>query len=92
MVGSHTPPFLVSHGSTDTIVGVSQSRRFVDALRASSPSPVGDAELPRAQHGLDALPTARTTYTAAVVAPVLSAMHQRYGAGQTGRNGAPAAR
>jgi acetyl esterase/lipase len=76
-IGPHTPPFLVLHGSTDTIVGVNQSRRFADALRASSPSPVGYAELPRAQHGFDALPTARTAYTAAAVHRFLSAMHAR---------------
>ncbi|HTK63507.1 MAG TPA: alpha/beta hydrolase [Pseudonocardia sp.] len=76
-VGPTTPPFLVLHGSTDTIVGVNQSRRFVDVLRASSPSPVGYAELPRAQHGFDALPTARTAYTAAAVHRFLAAVHER---------------
>jgi acetyl esterase/lipase len=91
-VGPHAPPFLVLHGTTDTIVGVNQSRRFVDALRASSPSPVGYAELPRAQHGFDALPSARTAYTAAAVHQFLSAMHRHYGAGQTGRSRVPAAR
>jgi len=80
-VGPHAPPFLVLHGSTDTIVGVNQSRRFVTALRASSPSPVGYAELPRAQHGFDALPTARTAYTAAAVHRFLAAVHQRATAG-----------
>lgn len=76
-VGPHTPPFLVLHGSTDTIVGVNQSRRFVDALRATSPSVVGYAELPRAQHGFDALPTARTAYTAAAVHRFLGEVHRR---------------
>jgi dipeptidyl aminopeptidase/acylaminoacyl peptidase len=75
-VGLDTPPFLVLHGSTDTIVGVNQSRRFVEALRASSPSRVGYAELPRAQHGFDALPTARTAYTAAAVHRFLDATHR----------------
>lgn len=81
-VGPHAPPFLVLHGSTDTIVGVNQSRRFVEALRGSSPSPVGYAELPRAQHGFDALPTARTAYTAAAVHRFLAATHQSATAGQ----------
>ncbi|HEY0572550.1 MAG TPA: alpha/beta hydrolase [Pseudonocardia sp.] len=91
-VGATTPPFFVVHGSTDAIVGVEQSRRLVDALRAASPSPVGYAELPHAQHGFDALASARTAYTVDAVYRFLAAAHQRAGgpavvagAGQTGR-------
>jgi dipeptidyl aminopeptidase/acylaminoacyl peptidase len=90
-VGPRTPPFFVVHGSTDAIVGVEQSRRFVAALRASSPSVVGYAELPHAQHGFDALATARTAYTADAVYQFLSSVHRgsvAAGAGQTGRNAA----
>ncbi len=74
-IGPHAPPFLVVHGSADAVVGVNQSRRFVEALRAGSPAPVGYAELPRAQHGFDALPTARTARTVAAVHRFLTAVH-----------------
>ncbi|WP_300011797.1 alpha/beta hydrolase [Pseudonocardia sp.] len=53
------PPFLVVHGDTDTIVSVGQSRRFVRRMREVG-AEVRHAELPRAQHGFDAFPTART--------------------------------
>ena len=90
-VGAHTPPFFVVHGSTDAIVGVEQSRRFVAALRASSPSPIGYAELPHAQHGFDALATARTAYTVDAVYRFLESVRRRSpatGAGETGRSAA----
>jgi acetyl esterase/lipase len=88
-VGSRTPPFLVVHGSTDAIVGVEQSRRFVAALRKSSPSVVGYAELPHAQHGFDVLATARTVYTVDAAYRFLDSVWRRSvaaGAGETGRS------
>jgi acetyl esterase/lipase len=77
-VGPDTPPFLVVHGSTDAVVGVDQSRRFVAALRERSPAPVGYAELPRAQHGFDGVPTARTAHIAAAAHRFLCAVHESY--------------
>ncbi|HEY1968492.1 MAG TPA: alpha/beta hydrolase [Pseudonocardia sp.] len=94
-VGPHTPPFLVIHGSTDAIAGVEQSRRLVRALRADSPAPVGYAELPHAQHGFDALATARTAHTADAVHRFLTDVHRRAvsaRAGETERKVAGAAR
>jgi dipeptidyl aminopeptidase/acylaminoacyl peptidase len=41
------------HGDQDRLVVVDEARRFVERLRAVSPSPVCYAELPRAQHGVD---------------------------------------
>ncbi|HEX4249412.1 MAG TPA: alpha/beta hydrolase [Pseudonocardia sp.] len=90
-VGPDTPPVFVVHGSTDAIVGVEQSRRFVAALRASSPSAVGYAELPHAQHGFDVLATARTAYTVDAVYRFLESVRRRSpatGAGETGRSAA----
>jgi acetyl esterase/lipase len=65
--GPDAPPFLVVHGTTDTIVTVEQSRRFVARLREVSRQPVAYAELPHAQHGFDILPTARTAHTVLAV-------------------------
>ena len=47
------PPFLVIHGANDTLVPVEDARRFVERLRATSPSPVIYAELPGAGHAFD---------------------------------------
>lgn len=87
--GPDAPPFLVIHGTTDTIVGVGQSRRFVARLREVSHAPVHYAELPHAQHGFDGLPTARTGHAVRAVHRFLTAVHARH---RTDRERLPAAR
>ena len=47
------PPFLIVHGSNDTVIPVAQAREFVDRLREESRSTVGYLEVPGAQHGFD---------------------------------------
>lgn len=92
-VDADAPPFLVVHGTTDAVVPVRQSRKLVAALRADSPSPVGYAELPHAQHGFDFVATARTAYLADAVHRFLSHVHRGYLAGSdtaSGRNRAEA--
>jgi acetyl esterase/lipase len=71
------PPFLVVHGSADTIVSVGQSRRFVRRLREAG-ADVRHAELPRAQHGYDSFPTPRTGHHVRAVHRFLTAVHARY--------------
>lgn len=71
------PPLFVVHGSADTIVSVGQSRRFVRRLRELG-ADVRYAELPRAQHGFDMLPTARTGHHVRAVHRFLDAVHARY--------------
>ncbi|GAA2568186.1 alpha/beta hydrolase [Pseudonocardia hydrocarbonoxydans] len=70
------PPFLVVHGSADTIVSAGQSRRFVARMRELG-NEVHHAELPRAQHGFDAFPTARTGNHVRAVHRFLAAVHAR---------------
>jgi acetyl esterase/lipase len=78
------PPFLVVHGSADTIVSVGQSRRFVRRMREIG-ADVRHAELPRAQHGFDAFPTARTAHHVRGVHRFLTAVHDRARATPSGR-------
>ena len=52
-VNRDAPPFMVIHGTNDSLVPVGQARSFVDDLRASSANPVVYAELPGAQHAFD---------------------------------------
>jgi acetyl esterase/lipase len=54
------PPFLVIHGSGDTVIPVQQARDFVTKLRSESRSTVGYVELPGAGHGFDMTDGART--------------------------------
>jgi acetyl esterase/lipase len=52
-VHKDAPPFLVIHGSRDSVIPVEQARVFVERLRAVSHSVVGYVELPGAGHGFD---------------------------------------
>ncbi|OBG59436.1 esterase [Mycobacterium sp. E1715] len=52
-VHRNAPPFLVIHGSRDSVIPVEQARSFVDRMRAVSHSMVGYLELPGAGHGYD---------------------------------------
>ena len=59
-VHSLAPPFLVVHGSRDSLIPVDEARAFVERLRSVSASKVGYAELPGVGHGFDLLDGART--------------------------------
>ena len=52
-VHAQAPPFLIIHGSQDTLALPEDARAFADGLRAVSRRPVAYAELPRAQHNFD---------------------------------------
>ena len=52
-VHRNAPPFLVIHGSKDSVIPVEQAHSFVERLRAVSHSMVGYLELPAAGHGFD---------------------------------------
>jgi acetyl esterase/lipase len=54
------PPFLVIHGSHDSLVPAAESRAFVAALRKVSRDAVAYAEIPGATHGFDAIASVRT--------------------------------
>lgn len=64
-VHADAPPFLVLHGSADSMIPVEEARLFVAALKQVSRNPVDYAEVPGAQHGYDmlcsswAMPTVR---------------------------------
>ncbi len=53
------PPFLVIHGSKDSVIPVEQAQVFVERLREASNSTVGYVELPGAGHGFDLIDGAR---------------------------------
>jgi acetyl esterase/lipase len=70
------PPFLVVHGSGDTIIPVKQARDFVERLRSVSRSAVSYIELPGAGHGFDMLDGARTKSMATAVGLFLREIHR----------------
>jgi acetyl esterase/lipase len=58
-INPETPPFLVIHGSLDTLVPASQARSFAERLRDASAAPVLYAEMKGAQHAFDIFPSYR---------------------------------
>lgn len=86
-VNPDAPPFFVIHGATDTLVPVSGARKFVEALRAVSKSPVLYAELPHTQHAFDVLPSMRSANAVAAIVRFLEAVRHETLRGQ--RQAAP---
>ncbi len=62
-VDQRTPPFLVVHGTHDTLVPIGEATQFVEALRFAR-RPVSFVEVYGAQHAFDAF-SSRTSRTAA---------------------------
>ncbi|HEX2176644.1 MAG TPA: alpha/beta hydrolase [Nocardioidaceae bacterium] len=56
------PPFLVVHGTHDTLVPVVEAREFIQRLREISKQPVAYAELPGTQHAFDVFPSIRSSH------------------------------
>jgi acetyl esterase/lipase len=75
-VHPEAPPFLVIHGSGDSVIPVAQARSFVDRLRAVSRSVVSYVELPGAGHGFDMIDGARTGSMATAVRLFLNQIHR----------------
>lgn len=68
-VHAGAPPFFVVHADADTLAPVTESRRFVEALRAVSDEAVLYAEMPGGQHAFDVFPSWRS-------APVIRAIER----------------
>ncbi|WP_344598299.1 alpha/beta hydrolase [Actinomadura vinacea] len=72
------PPFLVVHGSHDSLIPVAEARRFVERLRATSASPVIYAEMQGGQHAFDVFPSYRTARVIEGVERYLTGLHRQY--------------
>ncbi len=60
VINPDAPPFLIVHGTLDTLVPHHEARAFADRLRAVSGRPVVYAELPGAQHSFDVFQSIRS--------------------------------
>ncbi|MDT4919052.1 MAG: hypothetical protein QOH89_3752 [Pseudonocardiales bacterium] len=74
-VSAEAPPFLVLHGTNDTLVPVADGRAFVDRLREHAKNPVAYAELAGAQHAFDVFPSLRSAAVVRGVARFLEWCH-----------------
>ena len=73
------PPFFLLHGTNDTVVPVEQGRNFARMLGEASRQPVVFAELPRAQHAFDTLPSVRAHHTVRAVERFLAVVRSQRG-------------
>jgi acetyl esterase/lipase len=84
-VRADAPPFLVVHGSGDTVIPVEQAQAFVQTLRQTSQSPVAYLELPGGGHAFDLIDRWRTPASTTVVSLFLNEIHCRYRARLAGQ-------
>ena len=75
-IQADAPPFLVIHGSGDSVIPVAQARSFVERLRAVSRTVVSYIELPGAGHGFDMTDGARTGSVATAIGLFLNHIHR----------------
>jgi acetyl esterase/lipase len=71
------PPFLVVHGTHDSLLWIEETRAFVDALRRTSNDVVAYAEIPYAQHAFDVRFTPQAIRTVQGVARFLEWVRKR---------------
>lgn len=71
-IGANAPPFMVVHGTNDTLVAVEEARGFAQKLRRTSRSPVVYVELPFAQHAFDVFRSIRTAHVVGAVTDFLA--------------------
>ena len=75
-IHAEAPPFLVVHGTGDSVIPVAQAQSFVERLRNVSRSVVGYVELPGAGHGFDMTDGARTGAAATAIGLFLNHIHR----------------
>ncbi len=77
-VHEHAPPFLVIHGSHDSLAPIEEARLFVERLRAVSQNPVAFAELPFAQHAFEVFHSPRALHAVHGAHRFAAALHAAY--------------
>ncbi|WP_019348609.1 alpha/beta hydrolase, partial [Mycolicibacterium conceptionense] len=70
------PPFLLIHGTGDSVIPVAQARSFADRLKAVSRAVVSYIELPGAGHAFDMTDGARTGAMATAIGLFLNQIHR----------------
>jgi acetyl esterase/lipase len=78
------PPFLVIHGSRDSLIPVNEARAFVHKLRSVSAATVCYVELPGVGHGFDLVDGERTGAVVAAVGRFLRQIRQQRATSEAG--------
>jgi acetyl esterase/lipase len=76
------PPFLLVHGTHDTLAPVGESRHLFERLRAVSRAPSAYVEVPGAQHAFEVFPSVRTAHVVDGVARFLEGVRAAHATAQ----------
>jgi acetyl esterase/lipase len=76
-IGPDPPPFMVVHGTADSLVAVEAARAFVAELREVTARPVVFVELPAAQHAFEVFHSVRSDAAVRGVHRFLAAVEAR---------------
>ncbi len=85
LVHRDAPPFLVIHGSHDSLACVEEARLFAHKLKAASRSQVVYAELTRTQHAFEVFHSPRTLHIIRAMHRFAEAVYAEHLAAQRGR-------
>jgi acetyl esterase/lipase len=77
-VHAEAPPFLVVHGTHDSLAYVEDAREFVRALKEKSSEPVHYLEFEGGQHAFDVFHSVRCAHAVRAVAAFLDSVHSDY--------------
>lgn len=77
-IHANAPPFLLIHGSSDTLVPVAGARAFVARFTQITSSPITYIELPRTQHAFEVFPSLRSMQVIHGVERYLAYLYSRY--------------
>ncbi len=70
------PPFMVVHGTDDSLVPIEEARAFAERLRTLSPGPTVFLELPGTQHAFEILHSIRSEVVVEAVHRFLELVHR----------------
>jgi acetyl esterase/lipase len=74
-VGPDAPPFMIVHGTHDSLAPVAGARALAARLREVSRAPVVELEVPGAQHAFEMLHSPRTEHVVLAVERFLTVVH-----------------
>ena len=85
-VSSEAPPFLLVHGTHDSLVWLEEMRAFEKALREKSNQPVLVLELAGGQHAFDTFHSPRSAHVVRAVTAFLEHVHAQYRGAREAQN------
>lgn len=91
-IHADAPPFLVVHGTRDTLTPVEDARHFVEKLRLVASRPALYIEMHGAEHAFDTFPSVRTVQVIEATERFLDATYRAHVAGRHEALGAAQAR